>query len=50
MKHFKMSMIRSNGKKDYYGLFNSKEAAEDMAKDFMMLDSDYVSYEITYTE
>ena len=47
---YKMSMIKKNGKKDYFGIFNSKEEAIEMAKDFMMLDSDYVDYELKYTE
>ena len=50
MKHYKMSMIKKNGCKDYYGLFDSKEEAESIAKDFMELDSNYVDFVISYTE
>ena len=50
MKHYKMSMIKKNGCKDYYGLFSSKEEAESIAKDFMELDSNYVDFVIIYTE
>lgn len=47
---YKMSMIRKNGKADYYGEFETKEFALEMAEDFKKLDSDYVDYKVWYFE
>lgn len=49
-KGFKMSMIRKDGNKDYYGEFSSKDSAEEMARDFMMMDSNYIDYKVWYFE
>ena len=47
---YKMSMIKKNKKKDFYGEFETKELAIKMAEDFKMIDSDYVDYEVWYFE
>ena len=47
---YKMSMIRKNGTTDYFGEFETKEFALEMAEDFKALDSDYVDCKIWYFE
>lgn len=47
---YKMSMIKKNGKKDFYGEFETKELAIKMAEDFKMFDSDYVDCKVWYFE
>ena len=49
-KGYKMSMIRANGKTDYFGEFETKELAMEMVEDFKKLDSDYVDGKIWYFE
>lgn len=50
VEKYKMSMVKKNGEKDYYGIFNSKEEAVNMAEEFMSFDKNYVDYVIWYTE
>jgi hypothetical protein len=50
MNGYKMSMITKSGHRDYYGEFRTKEEAIEMANDFMLLDSNYVDYEVWYFE
>ena len=50
MNGYKMSMIKNDGKKDYYGEFRTKEEAIEMANIFMSIDSRYVDYKVWYFE
>lgn len=50
LKGYKMSMIKKDGTKDYFGEFETKEFALEMAEDFKKLDSNYVDCEVWYFE
>lgn len=50
MNGYKMSMITKSGHRDYYGEFRTKEEAIEMANNFIVLNSNYVDYEVWYFE